>query len=1719
MSMNPIETTTAIKGDYVAYLQSILKVKDQALTEQAYLALNEYEFVKGPFLEATPPFVTGATLAQLIAEGVASREFNYIAKEVEINRPLYVHQDKAFRKLVINKKNVIVATGTGSGKTECFMYPIFNELMRQSEANELTPGVRALLLYPMNALANDQMKRLRELLSKYPHITFGRYTGETIEKEDKALEVYRKKKEQELKAKNKRKGIDYTDKDLNPLKNELISRERMRDTPPNILLTNYAMLEYLLIRPVDTSFFDGNMARAWRFLVLDEAHTYKGANGTEIALLIRRLKERVCENRRNVLQCIATSATLGNKEAFPDLAGFASDIFDETFEVESIITSVRRKRKNEEGMIKHSIDEYLEFKFHAQSINDEVISGAWLYEKLVKDERIVSVLNLLETKPKNLIDVAKNVFSDYPDLNSKIEGLIVLIEIGVMAKPDQDSAALLPARYHLFIRALEGVYVSLYPEKKVFLDRKEIFDLDGLKVPVFELANCQNCGQEYLIGKDKDGYLKPAMEGEKLEYYMLTNETIDNQEVDTDSDDEAFEVANVKKVEAYELCAICGKLSLAGVKRRVECCDSQGIRKIIKVYKMQTKKRELNTCASCGGVSNAIIKRFMTANQPSTYIIANSLYTMIPPKKIITSAPQVTDNSFFDIEEDVRNPEYYDESGRKLLVFSDNRQEAAFFAAYMDIKYNQLMWRRLILREIKNKADGVLLDDLIPILVRKAKEAVLFPEHYSNQEKEIIAGTYLMKEYIGYERKQGLEGRGYVKFSPEKLQPKSGAWGFSAEELWELGCVIMDTLRYLGATTFPENIDQENERFVPRNRNVYFRKEESGICEKGTITSFLPVGSANNKRYDYVRKVLEAKGVMPEEAKTNGFQILTDVYDNIIRPLGDKNYFERVLSRREGELTRLNYKKWVVSYLADVDSVYRCMRCGKITCHNIENVCPEFRCSGKLEQILAKEFRDDPYYSKAYSSEKLIPMTSKEHTGQLNKDAAGTIQTKFESGDINVLSCTTTFEMGVDVGQLEAILLRNVPPETVNYVQRAGRAGRRTSSTAFSVTYARRNSHDLNYFENPTDIINGKIKPPYIELHNDKIANRHVNSIVLAWFFRRNEETKSYFQGNVCGLVGSDGRATIVDALKIELDNKPCDLIDSIERVLSPQLVDRLGIRRWLFVDMLIGVEGSLTNAIEEKQKDLETLNAHLKKREEKRQGNSDLLRLINTLEKQQTINFLASSGVIPKYGFPVDVVKLDIRSNAIESKEVDLSRDLKLAISEYAPGSEIIAAGKVWTSHSINKVRDKEWPTYNYFECTDCNHTSFPEDITTIEGHDEAALEVCNCGGQMKAHKVIIPIFGFSTSWIEKAKRVGESRPKRFYPTRVQFGGFELLDQYQEEEKKESDVYIADKKISAKYSPKGKLVIMNKGTNGYGLFICKYCGYAQATPQDFKHKNKMGYDCAGKYATNAALGHIFASDILRLEFPARHVSPVKDKDQWTTLLYALLEGASDALGISRDDINGCIDKSEGHQILILFDESPGGAGHVKRIYSQLDAVLKSAYRRVDGHCKCGEETTCYGCLRSYSNQLDHDSMARGMAKEYLEWLLLERPDSNIRYVDKSSAEVVNLVKSNVEIPQAWMPSLKILMSPSYDESYQFAMKLIEAGITQPPDEVGYELCSEELGVLGYEADMIWNKKKVSLLLYDIDITSDSVLKFSENGWKTFVIGKDKVEDVVEALR
>ena len=266
---NPIETARKVEDSYREYIATTIHFDDADLQKQLETILSEPGYLaKGPFLEAAPPYRKDKTVADLVDEGLLCKGMMSLGggetRNFDPYRPLYVHQVKAIEKSLAGR-NYAVVTDTGSCKTECFLLPILNDILAEFEKSGRSAGVRAMILYPMNALANDQLKRLRRLL-KGTDITFGRYTGDTEEKESVALRKW---------------------KDENPdqtrLPNEIISREAIRENPPNILLTNYSMLEYLLLRPEDAPLFGGVFGANWRHIAIDEAHVYSGALGTEIA--------------------------------------------------------------------------------------------------------------------------------------------------------------------------------------------------------------------------------------------------------------------------------------------------------------------------------------------------------------------------------------------------------------------------------------------------------------------------------------------------------------------------------------------------------------------------------------------------------------------------------------------------------------------------------------------------------------------------------------------------------------------------------------------------------------------------------------------------------------------------------------------------------------------------------------------------------------------------------------------------------------------------------------------------------------------------------------------------------------------------------------------------------------------------------------------------------------------------------------------------------------------------------------------------------------------------------------------------------------------------------------------------------------------------------------------------------------------------------------------
>jgi hypothetical protein len=1609
MSLNPLKFTAEIGSRYQRYITTTYNISDPELQTLFYKELEEQTLIKGPILEATPPFKKGCTLQNLVDEGVLSPLMALLNQdELPLNRPLYLHQEKALRKAIPSRKNLVVATGTGSGKTEIFMLVIINELFRQKERGELDPGVRALLLYPMNALVNDQLKRMRRLFSDCMDITFGRYTGETETSQVAAEEKFRRLY-----------GVS-------PSSNELISREVMRETPPHILLTNYAMLEYLLLRPSDNVFFDGKFSEHWQFIVIDEAHTYNGAKGIEMAMLLRRLKERVVCSEPRALQCFATSATLGHGSGdYPSICSFASNLFGEPFEVDALIAAEREPFACESPWGRPSAGLYGRWRSLLSSdctegvISQLIVIGrdsgvpdtilhnaelsahgsvnAFLHAVLSRDERVVLLQQILSEQPQSLFTIGRQIFSDESDPDG---ALISLVELAVKARNHSSDNTLLPARYHLFVRTIEGCYLRFFPQKEIYLGPVSEITVENEKYKTFELAVCRYCGTPYIVGKVVEKILKQSINSfdedeQELEYFMLSK-SVALSEKNEDDDVESEGVTEIQG-EDYLLCGKCGSIDRAN--RRSPIC-SCGVEYLVQVKKIRSKGQIIHKCPVCTrlNVKNSIVQRFLLGKDAVPSVLATTLYQNLPDIKIPSIKPALKEHDGW--VSDMSSTQSSGVSGdkkRNLLIFSDSRQDAAFFAPYLNQTYARILRRKLIIEVIRNNGLKIIdnewrITDLIPPLQKKAASIGLLndltPQARSDEIKK-----WVMAEFIGRGAIGSLEGLGLMGFSlikPPGWSPPppllKDPWNLTDEEIWALYQVLFDSFRQSGAVQFPDGISPEDEFFQPGNYQFYLRSRDSS--QKYHILSWNPKSSYSNARFDYVMRI--AKTIDPSITEDDCLTVIEKIWQ-ICTP-GDfhqlNGYFVQKTLNMEGVVYLMKPEMWkITSPLIDPHTQwYYCDRCRTLTTHNIRDVCPRYRCNGKLRPCDPDEMMAQNHYYNLYKDLDPVPLKAEEHTAQLKSDAAAELQQKFIEGKVNVLSCSTTFELGVDVGELEAVFLKNVPPSAANYIQRAGRAGRRTDSVAFVTTFCQRRSHDLTYFRNPLPLVQGIIHPPFIELKNEKIIKRHIFSVLLAEFWRKYPASFSTVENFFL-----NESVNYPHQFRLFLDSRPQYLIESLLRIVPDEMHNVMGIEEWSFVSDLFqeypnsssAIGNGLMDCVEAKvREEIDGLKKIYQERAGQFKETNGITYLMNTIKRRKIIDFLSSNNVLPKYGFPVDVVDLQINYPSKITNSLELQRDLKIALSEYAPGSEVVAAGNVWKSQYIRKNPKHAWRMYDYVICDRCYryHSVMSELGQSIERCDACGNDL---SGARTRGKFIIPEFGFLTTR-ERPGSVTEKRPRKTYSTHAYYSG------ERSPEKKISLSLGSGIELNAESATHGKLGLINNAGNRH-FNVCPLCGYAFPRTQNIPqtHNDRWGRKCNGKFRP-LDLGHEYLTDVLQIEFVNYTET---DSDLWLSLLYATIEGISGGLGIDRSDLDGCLYPSQKAPLipsLIIFDNVPGGAGHVKRVIEDeqtLLSVFQTALQKLKG-CTCGGDdghASCYGCLRNYSNQFCHENLDRKKVIDFFE--------------------------------------------------------------------------------------------------------------------------------------
>ncbi|MDO1478371.1 DEAD/DEAH box helicase [Rhodococcus ruber] len=1529
--LDPLATAQQIEGSYKRYLKTLLGPSDPAIAAAFDSAIDETRLLtKGPLLELTPPYAPGKSIPELVAEGVLHPGLTALYPNPhDLRRPLYQHQERAIRKVTAGR-NIVVSTGTGSGKTESFLLPVINSLVAEREAGTLGPGVRALLLYPMNALANDQLKRLRDMLKDLPDITFGRYTGETLEYADKAASRFR---------------------DLNPgqerLPNELLSREEMRARPPHILLTNYAMLEYLLLRPADLDLFDGPYAGTWRFIALDEAHVYDGAQGSEVALLLRRLRQRVAPD--SALQCVATSASL---DGDPDEAmTFARNLFQAEFEYvdgdpdrQDLVTPTRSDRR-EPGTWQLSDDELLEWSrpgadlaaLAARSPDGDAA------EALHAEKTVVTLRTVLAGGPLDAVALAERLWPGDPCSREKLQALVALGS----SVTDHSGNPVLSARYHMFVRATEGAFVSFGDEPTVLLGRHEIDPTTGRAM--FEFGTCQRCGAVHLAGDldtRKNGkFFVPSVKNDaSVKWLVLT----DAPDTSVDEDDETLgDSPGAGDSGIRYLCTGCGLLSdVDGLCPIADCPDGTTRR----VREHRGTKKVMSTCTECGASARQIIRRLRTDVNAAPAVITTALYQQLPAAEAGTTARgQVGD-------------------GRKLLMFSDSRQAAAFAAPYLGRTYGRLLERRYLtmaLQDRKYEDEDLTVEDLAIIALKKAKAAHHFPETAGRVTTEKAANEWVMGELMTMDHKQSLEGLGLMRVAVRRKEGVSAPrgltqLGLTEDEAWDLLDELLKTVRLQGAVNLLDEVDITSERFEPRNMRI--RITRVGSNPKSKVISWLPSGRAGstNNRVRFVTKVLAALGHDIDAGK---------VLDGCWRFLVDNGYITHTPDKFETDAHQIEHTFLTVHNGMDC-RWHRCDGCRRITAFNVRGVCPNSGCSGKLLPYdIPPLAQDTNHYRNIYGTLSPAPLAAREHTAQWTARQAAEIQREFIDGKINVLSCSTTFELGVDVGDLQSVVMRNMPPKTANYVQRAGRAGRRASSAALVLTYATRNSHDLAKFQDPKSMIAGKMRIPWIPIENERIGRRHAHSVALAAYFRHGAETSGtpWKETGQFFRSGPQGEASPASRVKAFLSPVPAEMREDLRQILPPDVQTQIGVDTDAWVDELAELLDKVEQEVENDFRTFRELIEEAKNAEQFRIA-EHLQKTLRTIDQRQLLGFLANKNILPKYGFPVDTVELRTQHcQEPVGAHLELSRDLSQAIYDYAPGNQIVAGGKVWTSRGVHRVPKRELEQFEYRVCRNC--TRFEAGRTLDVGVVCAGCEE----PFTTVRKFVIPEYGFVAD--RRATDVGTAPPER------RWNGASYVEDIGDVVNTFTWKSTGGIAVEAKAGIRARMAVISEG-EGAGFLLCAWCGWATAysgrgTPR--KHERPVtGQPCEGPLE-RVSLAHRYQTDVA--EFTFGDVAYDKDSEaRWLSVLYALLEGASKVLEISRDDIDGTLSWSrDGRRSIVLFDTVPAGAGAAKKIAENLEVVLAGAVERLNS-CDCGEETSCYGCLRTYRNARHHDRLTRGGA-------------------------------------------------------------------------------------------------------------------------------------------
>ena len=1573
-----------ITSQYFGENQLLLNASDELLGKEG----NLYQ---KPFVESTPSYVK-------IENGIANSSINKNVKNVfndlidnhlGVFQTPFKHQVQALEAFA-NNRNLFVATGTGSGKTECFMWPILYKLVDEilnSKQSWNQRGVRAMLIYPMNALVSDQIARLRSIigdednkflaiLNKYAgdirRPQFGMYTGRTQypgdrlskttnyqiaesyeksyliqddldedEKAEKRKDIEGLKKIHKYPAKNMAAFVeslknDALDKYDSSNDAELMLRYEMQQHTPDILITNYSMLEYMLIRKVEAKIWEDT--KKWLsdsednrlLIVIDEAHMYSGASGGEVALLIRRLFARLGIDGEKV-QFIMTSASMPNdsKDDSDYIHNFAENLsgcdmnsFEYLFgEKEVLVTKdtvpFDLHRLASLGLITSPLtDEEIEknIRCFAKEIFNEDIKGnsqKWLFDNITRYEPFVKMFNVCRGKAISYEELLADVIGDSSEEGeAALENLLLLAPLA----KDENNNVLFPARIHLFFRGLNGIYACLDPNCR---HKHEGDDLVLGSLFVNGTSQCPHCHSKVyeLINDRRCGSLFIRTYIHKNQINSPEINCWNKKGVDEENDMVEFPLYIVpsgydcdkrpKDTEVAYFDFKSGKLYPRSVNP--ETCI-----KVLKSAVLDERGITFRECPKCGKSF-----RFL---QLSDFKVKGNI-----PFYNITKAQ-------FDAQPITKKPsKYLPNGGKKVLLFSDSRQSAAILARDMTKIADLDSFRRAIymaMQKIYGAGDDeeIPMSCLYPAFLQVAAENKLrffYGNHLDVFESDKAKAMKSIARCIKLGRPIDYHALWRDLNSPCEMyqsdlietfcNPTVNFHGLGLGYIVPLDDKLLDTLDEIGDDTLSK--EDFEKIFVAFLCNSF--SDSFSFDNKTPDSVRKEVKYVRSGRYGFLKK--ESKKYYNEKVKEKYPDSYERIYDAII-----ENFY-----RQEGEAFFLNLET-VKIRLTDEERLWiRCKVCGQIHPFDIGGCC-SICGSNLIEHKKPSDLKQIDYWRKPlFATETIKSLNTEEHTAQLSfKDQkietwAKTEDYEMRFQDINVekdgtvpidiLSCTTTMEVGIDIGSLTAVGLRNVPPLRENYQQRAGRAGRRGTSLSTITTYAQGGPHDTYYFNKPERIIRGKPRRPWIDIHNDKIIGRHFNLTVLTKFFETRKESLENLKTRVF--------IEIYPAFK--------------------EFVNEVSFDKRETDTLFIGAD------IDE-----------LKKRLIEEFDN--FVATYDDTEDSVFFDSLFESGVLPTYSFPLDVITFNIEDPKTGETKLSPQRSIDIAINEYAPGRTIVVDKKTYKSAGIYTPTRRKDIT-NFYRPAE---PYFNEENGYFNEIYMCSNPLCGWFGKEAPDNDLCPFCGESISEENKKKML---KPWGFAPlnardipeteadSELSFSDepcYSATPSSDLKETKYSNLKICNRKNE-------EIIVLNKGNEGQGFDVCRQCGAAQLHGEKSLRENNVGapftvkgtrVSCSHRHVEEGLyLGTTFRTDMffMQVTIDTGKITddPIILKSAAVTLCEALKLSASRILDIEYGDLTiGNRTRSDGRSKYVdifFYDTLSSGAGYSTQIEPNLDEIFE----------------------------------------------------------------------------------------------------------------------------------------------------------------------------------